>query len=100
MNTNQQCLGLILTIALVGCATELAPEAQKIRTVTADQKSSCESLGVVTADQQLGPYKAKNSMNQVLNEVARRGGNAMYLISQQPSGFDGVSVTAEAMRCK
>jgi hypothetical protein len=39
-------------------------------------------------------------MNQVLNEVARRGGNAMYLISQQPSGFDGVSVTAEAMRCK
>jgi hypothetical protein len=100
MNTHEQCLALILTIALAGCATELAPEAQKIRTVTADQKSSCASLGVVTADQQLGPYKAKNSMNQVLNEVARRGGNAMYLISQQPSGFDGVSVTAEAMRCK
>lgn len=87
-------------LLLAGCATELAPEAQKIRTVTADQKSSCESLGVATADQQLGPYKARNSMNQVLNEIARRGGNAMYLISQQSSGLDGMSVTAEALRCK
>lgn len=100
MNTYKPCLGLILITMLVGCATELAPEAQRIRTVPAEQKSSCESLGVVTADQQLGPYKARNAMNQVLNEVSRRGGNAMHLISQQPSGFDGVSVTAEALRCK
>ena len=100
MRLCKQCLGPIISILLTGCATELMPEAQKIRTVSADQKPNCESLGVVTADQQLGPYKARNSMNQVLNEVARRGGNAMYLISQQPSGFDGVSVTAEALRCK
>lgn len=70
-----------------------------MRMVSAEQKGACESLGVVIADQQLGPYKARNSMNQVLNEVARRGGNAVYLVSQGQSGIDGVSVTAEALRC-
>ena len=89
-----------LTLSMIGCATGLEPAAEKIRMMSADQKGACESLGVVTADQQLGPYKAKNSMNQVLNEVARRGGNAIYLVSQGQSGFDGVSVTGEALRCK
>lgn len=68
--------------------------------VTVEQKASCESLGVVTADQQLGPYKASNSMNKVLNEAARRGANAIYLVSQGRSGIDGASVTAEALHCK
>ena len=68
--------------------------------VSAEQKETCESLGIVTADQQLGPYKASNSMNKALNEAARRGANAVYLVSQGQSGIDGVSVTAEALRCK
>lgn len=87
-------------LVLSGCATPLEPAAEKIRMVQAEQKGACESLGIITADQQLGPYKAKNSMNQALNEVARRGGNAIYLVSQGQSGIDGVSVTAEALRCK
>lgn len=85
---------------LGGCATTLEPEAERIRTVTAEQKTACESLGLVIADQQLGPSKASNSMNKVLNEAARRGANAVYLVSQGQSGIDGVSVTAEALRCK
>lgn len=91
---------IVSLISLAGCATALEPAAEKIRMASADQKAACESLGLVTADQQLGPYKARNSMNQVLNEVARRGGNAVYLVSQGQSGIDGVSVTAEALRCK
>ncbi len=85
---------------LAGCATALESNAERIRTVTAEQKASCESLGIITADQQLGPYKASNSMNKMLNEAARRGANAIYLVSQGQSGIDGVSVTAEALRCK
>lgn len=85
---------------LTSCATSLESGAEKIRMVSAEQKANCESLGVVTADQQLGPYKASNSMNKVLNEAARRGANAVYLVSQGQSGLDGVSVTAEAVRCK
>jgi hypothetical protein len=93
-------ISVYVLLPLVGCATALEPGAERIRAVPAEQKAACESLGLVTADQQFGPYKSRNSMNQVLNEVARRGGNALYLISQGQSGIDGVSVTAEALRCK
>ena len=88
------------SLLLLGCATALEPGAEKVRMISAEQKPSCESLGIVTADQQLGPYKASNSMNKALNEAARRGANAVYLVSQGPSGFDGASATVEALRCK
>lgn len=68
--------------------------------ISAEQKALCEPLGLIAADQQLGLNKAQNSMNKMLNEAARRGANAVYLISQGQSGIDGVSVTAEAFRCK
>ncbi|MGC4060730.1 MAG: DUF4156 domain-containing protein [Aquabacterium sp.] len=91
---------LFALLSIAGCSTALEPNAEKIRMIPAEQKSACESLGIVTADQQLGPYKARNAMNQVLNEAARRGGNAIYLVSQGQSGIDGASVIAEALRCK
>lgn len=85
---------------VAGCATSLDPGSEKVRLVTADQKSSCESLGIVSTDQQLGLNKASNSMNKAVNEVARRGGNGIFVISAGTSGIDGQSVTAEALRCK
>jgi hypothetical protein len=100
MNFQSSAVAVCLGLLLGGCATGLDPAAERIRLVSAEQKGACESFGVVTADQQLGPYKARNAMNQVLNETTRRGGNAMFLVSQLPSGLDGVSVTAEALRCK
>jgi len=89
-----------IALLVVGCATELQPGADKVRPVNAEQKSNCESLGIVVADQQLGPYKTQNSTNKAINEVVRRGGNAIYIMTNAPSGIDGVSVTAEALRCK
>jgi hypothetical protein len=100
MNSLMSFASVSAALLLFGCATALEPAAERIRMVSAEQKGACESLGLVTADQQLGPYKARNSMNQVLNEAARRGGNAVFLVSQGQSGIDGVSVTAEALRCK
>jgi hypothetical protein len=91
---------ICVVVALVGCATELQPGAEKVRPVSVEQKVGCESLGIVVADQQLGPYKTQNSMNKAINEVARRGGNAIYIMANAPSGIDGVSVTLEALRCK
>ncbi len=87
-------------LTLSACATELQPGAEKVRPVSAEQKAQCESLGIVVADQQLGPYKTQNSTNKAINEVVRRGGNAIYIMSNAPSGIDGVSVTAEALKCK
>jgi hypothetical protein len=90
---------VLITLFLVGCATQLKPGANKIRSVGIEQKGACESLGIVVDDQQLGPYKTQNSTNKALNEVVKRGGNAIYIIANAPSGLDGVSVTAEALRC-
>ena len=94
--------GLVVSVsmALGGCATELLAGAEKIRPLSFEQKASCESLGVIVADQQLGPYKTQNSMNKALNEVLKREGNAIYIMASGASGFDGVAVTAEALRCK
>ena len=86
--------------SFAGCATDLQPGAERVRPVSAEQKAGCESLGIVVADQQLGPYKTQNSTNKAINEVARRGGNAIYIMANSPSGIDGVSVMAEALRCR
>ena len=92
---------LTLTVfQLSGCATPLDPGTERVRLVTAEQKMLCESLGIISTDQQLGLNKASNSMNKAINEVARRGGNGMFLVSSGTSGFDGAAVTAEALRCK
>jgi len=87
-------------VFLSGCATQLDAGAAQVRIVTATQKESCESLGIVSTDQQLGLNKASNAMNKAINEVARRGGNAIFMVSTGTSGLDGASVTAEALRCK
>ncbi|MBQ0714437.1 MAG: hypothetical protein KBT56_04640 [Paraperlucidibaca sp.] len=87
-------------VAVSGCATTLNPAAESVRLITADQRPACESLGIVSTDQQLGLNKASNSMNKAVNEVSRRGGNGIFIISTGKSGFDGQSVTAEALRCK
>jgi hypothetical protein len=75
-----------------------APKRVRIASVT--EKAGCESLGVVSTDQKLGLNKASNSMNRGINEVARRGCNAVFLVSVGRSGIDGQAVTAEALRCK
>lgn len=93
-------LALIITTTITGCATQLDTGAEKVRLVTANQKESCESLGIISTDQQLGLNKASNAMNKAVNEVARRGGNAIFVLSTGTSGLDGAAVTAEALRCK
>ena len=93
-------LSSIVAIFLSGCATQLDTGAEKVRLVTVAQKESCESLGIVSTDQQLGLNKASNSMNKAINEVVHRGGNAIFVLSTGTSGLDGAAVTAEALRCK
>lgn len=88
------------TFLVSGCATQLDSGADKVRLVTAAQKESCESLGIISTDQQLGLNKASNAMNKAINETARRGGNAVFVLSTGTSGLDGAAVTAEALRCK
>lgn len=95
------CGAAAFALALMSaCSTPLDPGAERVRLVTADQKAACESLGIISTDQQLGLNKASNSMNKAINEVSRRGGNAIFVVSTGTSGLDGAAVTAEALRCK
>lgn len=94
---------IMITIACLaaGCATHLEPGAEKVRIITAAQKdASCESLGIINAEQSVGPNKQANAMNKAINEVARRGGNGMFVVSAGGIGIDGAAVTAEALRCR
>ena len=93
------CALAVTCAGIVGCANHLDPGAEKVRIVSEPEKSSCQSLGIVSTDQQLGLNKASNSMNSAINEVARRGGNAIFLVTVGRSGIDGQAVTAEALRC-
>jgi hypothetical protein len=93
-------LSFVALAVISGCATQLDTGAERVRLVTSTQKEFCESLGIISTDQQLGLNKASNAMNKAVNEVARRGGNAVFVLSTGTSGLDGAAVTAEALRCK
>lgn len=86
-------------LALAGCATTLDPGADKVRILTAQQKERCESLGVLSVEQRTGPNKPGNAMNKALNEVAKRGGNGLFVVGTATDWAEGASVTGEAMRC-
>lgn len=92
-------LGVAAITLTSGCATTLDPGADKVRIVTAQQKERCESLGVLSVEQRTGPNKPGNAMNKALNEVVKRGGNGLYVVSSSTDWAEGASVTGEAMRC-
>jgi hypothetical protein len=90
-----------LFLAVAGCATELVSGADKVQVVTANQKErQCESLGIISVEQKLGPNKPGNAMNKALNAVAGKGGNGIYVVSTSTDWAEGASVTAEALRCR
>lgn len=92
---------LSLSVLIVGCATTLDSGAERVRVVTASQKErNCESLGVVSTEQRVGPNKPSNAMNKALNEVAKKGGNGIFILSNNLDWAEGASVTAEALSCK
>jgi hypothetical protein len=92
---------LSLSVLIVGCATTLDSGAERVRVVTASQKErNCESLGVVSTEQRVGSNKPSNAMNKALNEVAKKGGNGIFILSNNLDWAEGASVTAEALSCK
>jgi hypothetical protein len=91
-------VGLLVT---AGCATNMLPDAERIQVVTSGQKEQkCQSLGIVSTEQRLGPNKPRNAMTKALNEVAQKGGNGIFIMSNGLDWAEGASVTAEALKCK
>lgn len=99
MSTTRLCIGVCCLLAVAGCATQISPEASRVRVVTAEQKAQCQPLGVISTEQRLGPNKPGNAMNKALNAVAERGGNGIYVVSSNVDWAEGASVVAEALKC-
>ena len=90
---------LPIVIALSGCATQLSPAGAQVKVVTEAQREKCSLLTIISTEQSLGPDKPGNALRKALNEVAGLGGNGFRVISSSV-GFDGASVTGEALNCK
>lgn len=83
-----------------GCATELTQQATNVKTISIDNKANCKFLGLITSTKTIGPDKQNNAMKKAYNDVAERGGNALYVISSSIDWAEGAAVTGEAYSCK
>lgn len=89
-----------LVTLTTGCATQLTTDAKRVRIVSAEQKSACQFLQIISAEVRLGPDKPGNVLRQALNQVAVLGGDGLYVISQTVDWAEGAAVTGEALQCK
>ena len=99
---------LILLTALItlsGCAaTELRPDAQRVRILTSPPNSDCKQLGDVTGGQGnffTGYYTSNSNLqtgaiNDLKNKAAAIGGNALLILSNTPGLYSGTQTTLTA----
>lgn len=84
-----------------GCMTEMSPEANKVRQVTADGVAACSFLGPVSGSEMWGfgtAQDAQSALNKMRNEVAAKGGNA-YVLGHSSTRADSTVVQGDAYRC-
>jgi len=86
---------------LFACSTTVERSVDQVQMVTAGQKErQCKSLGIFSVDQRGGPDKPGSVLTKARNEVSRRGGNGIYVISNSVDWETGASVNAEALQCQ
>lgn len=96
----KRILFLVLLASLAGCATNLTPSGEKVRVITESQRDNCEFIKIVSYRAGLGPDKPGSALKGALNEVAKLGGNGLYIITNTVHWADGATVSGEALKCK
>jgi len=92
---------VFIVALLSGCTTLLNDSAQSVQLLAqGESRVSCKSLGIIVTQAQLGLNKQLSAMNMALNEVAKRGGNRISVVSSSVDWAEGASVTAEALKCE
>lgn len=104
MNKNIM-IGCIVSLVLSGCSIPLTSKGQSVRVVTNINTKECKSLGFVAASASFGLTPGDNmqsSINKLKNKVAEKGGDSLYLMSNQPVGIlNGQAVSSgEALKCR
>ena len=93
---------LTTLITLSGCAaTELRPDAQRVNLLASPPNSDCKQLGNVTGGQGnffTGAYTSNpnlqvGAINDLKNQAAAMGGNALFILSNTPGLSSGTQTT-------
>lgn len=96
-----RCLLVSVVLAFVGCANTVTDEALYVKSISSGE--GCESLGIVKGRSPpfaLSPEDERvGAMNSALNEVAKKGGNAIVILNAQVTNFGGGVVQGEAFEC-
>lgn len=75
----------LISLLALSCTHHVSEQGRQVRIVTAAQKEKyCEYLDIVTVSSNSGwdsAHNRSNTINQVRNDVARLGGNGMYIIT-------------------
>lgn len=91
---------LVLLSSLAGCATNLTSAGEKVRIITESKRNNCEFIKIVSYRAGLGSDKPGSALKGALNEVAKLGGNGLYIITNIVHWADGATVSGEALNCK
>jgi len=94
-------------ISGVGCATaELSEAAQSVKTISEAQSKSCTFVDTISANNMntLSRDPKIDARNRAFNEVAKLGGNALYIKNTEtrvsPSGVGSTYIiTGDVYRC-
>ena len=92
---------LMICIFLAGCSVQPTKEGGDVRAIPEQEKTRCSSLGLITTTMYLGfgsSHQTDGALNKLKNEVASRGGNAVWVMNIQSSD-DYATVTGEALKC-
>jgi hypothetical protein len=91
---------LILSVLLLGCATNLTAEGEKVRVVTENQKqNNCKFIKLISVRVGLGPDKPGSALKKALNEAGAVGADGFFVITNVVHWADGASATGEALKC-
>ena len=96
----KRILFLVLLASIAGCTTNLTHSGEKGRIITESQRDNCEFIKIVSYRADLVPGKPSSLLKGALNEVAKLGGNGLYIITITLHSGDGATVSGEALKCK
>ena len=98
-----KALILASLIFLTACAVaDRTPEAQKLSSISAADKSNCKFIGYIKEDETgRGTFgrNTESAMNNALNKIANLGGDSYYSVSDDVTYF-GSTVILEGYKCR
>ena len=93
---------VIIAYFITGCVVKPTPESKAIRIVDKQTDYKCKFITTVTGSGSMGwttAHDAEGAMNEVRNDAAKSGANAIRIININ-SDMDTTVVIAEALECK